>query len=128
VIASRERVFHFFPRLGERKTQLAGSLSGGEQQMLRRPPDGGTAAAGRRASLGLMPKMVDLCLQTLLSLKREGIGILLVERNTARALDGGSGDRALVRRGGVSRRAARRRPSIAVRRLSRHADQLAHEY
>jgi branched-chain amino acid transport system ATP-binding protein len=88
--ANRERVFHFFPRLGERKTQLAGSLSGGEQQML---------AIGRalmaeprlllvdELSLGLMPKMVDLCLQTLVNLKREGVGILLVEQNTARALD-----------------------------------------
>jgi branched-chain amino acid transport system ATP-binding protein len=38
-------------------------------------------------SLGLMPKMVDLCLQALLDLKREGVAILLVEQNTARALD-----------------------------------------
>jgi branched-chain amino acid transport system ATP-binding protein len=87
---NRERVFHFFPRLHERSTQLAGSLSGGEQQML---------AIGRalmadphlllvdELSLGLMPKMVDLCLQTLLNLKREGVTILLVEQNTARALD-----------------------------------------
>ena len=37
--------------------------------------------------MGLMPKMVDLCLQTLLDLKREGVTILLVEQNTARALD-----------------------------------------
>jgi branched-chain amino acid transport system ATP-binding protein len=88
--ANRERVFHFFPRLHERATQLAGSLSGGEQQML---------AIGRalmaeprlllvdELSLGLMPKMVDLCLQTLLNLKREGVTILLVEQNTARALE-----------------------------------------
>src|SRR6476659_9091450 len=87
---NRERVFHFFPRLGERKTQLAGSLSGGEQQML---------AIGRalmaeprlllvdELSLGLMPKMVDLCLKALLDLKRDGVTILLVEQNTARALD-----------------------------------------
>ena len=87
---NRERVFHVFPRLAERTTQLASSLSGGEQQML---------AIGRalmaeprlllvdELSLGLMPKMVDLCLKALLDLKREGVTILLVEQNTARALD-----------------------------------------
>jgi len=86
----RERVFGIFPRLHERRTQLAGSLSGGEQQML---------AIGRalmaeprlllvdELSLGLMPKMVDLCLDALLRLKREGLTIVLVEQNTARALD-----------------------------------------
>ena len=88
--ANRERVFHFFPRLHERSTQLAGSLSGGEQQMLA---IGSALMAEPRLllvdelSLGLMPKMVDLCLQTLLNLKREGVTILLVEQNTARALD-----------------------------------------
>jgi branched-chain amino acid transport system ATP-binding protein len=88
--AKRDRVFGVFPRLHERRTQLAGSLSGGEQQML---------AIGRalmaeprlllvdELSLGLMPKMVDLCLDALLQLKREGLTILLVEQNTARALD-----------------------------------------
>ena len=87
---NRERVFQIFPRLAERKTQLASSLSGGEQQML---------AIGRalmaeprlllvdELSLGLMPKMVDLCLRALLDLKRQGVTILLVEQNTARALD-----------------------------------------
>src|SRR5581483_7174483 len=86
----RARVFGYFPRLAERRTQLAGSLSGGEQQML---------AIGRalmaepqlllvdELSLGLMPKMVDLCLDVLLRLKREGLTVLLVEQNTARALD-----------------------------------------
>ncbi len=88
--AKRARVFEYFPRLFERRTQLAGSLSGGEQQML---------AIGRalmaepklllvdELSLGLMPRMVDLCLDALLKLKTEGLGILLVEQNTARALD-----------------------------------------
>jgi branched-chain amino acid transport system ATP-binding protein len=88
--AKRQRVFGYFPLLFERRTQLAGSLSGGEQQML---------AIGRalmaeprillvdELSLGLMPKMVDLCLEALVKLKREGLSILLVEQNTARALD-----------------------------------------
>jgi branched-chain amino acid transport system ATP-binding protein len=86
----RQRVFGYFPRLFERRTQLAGSLSGGEQQML---------AIGRalmaepklllvdELSLGLMPKMVDLCLGALMQLKRDGLTIVLVEQNTARALD-----------------------------------------
>jgi branched-chain amino acid transport system ATP-binding protein len=85
----RERVFALFPRLAERQLQLAASLSGGEQQML---------AIGRalmaqpklllvdELSLGLMPKMVDLCVAALLELKRSGLTIVLVEQNTARAL------------------------------------------
>ena len=88
--AKRDRIFTLFPRLHERRAQLAGSLSGGEQQML---------AIGRalmaeprlllvdELSLGLMPKMVDICLDALLQLKREGMTIVLVEQNTARALD-----------------------------------------
>ena len=88
--AKRDRVFSYFPRLAERRSQLAGSLSGGEQQML---------AIGRalmaeprlllvdELSLGLMPKMVDLCLDALTQLKRDGMTVLLVEQNTARALD-----------------------------------------
>jgi branched-chain amino acid transport system ATP-binding protein len=84
------RVFGLFPRLAERRSQLAASLSGGEQQML---------AIGRalmsmpklllvdELSLGLMPKMVDLCLDALRRLNKEGLAILLVEQNTSRALD-----------------------------------------
>jgi branched-chain amino acid transport system ATP-binding protein len=98
----RDRVFDTFPRLHERRTQLAGSLSGGEQQML---------AIGRalmaeprlllvdELSLGLMPKMVDLCLDALIKLKREGLTIVLVEQNTARALD--VADRVCVLSSGI---------------------------
>ena len=98
----RDRIFGYFPRLYERRTQLAGSLSGGEQQML---------AIGRalmaeprlllvdELSLGLMPKMVDICLEVLVSLKGEGFAILLVEQNTARALD--VADRVCVLSSGV---------------------------
>jgi len=100
--AQRDRVFGYFPRLHERRGQLAGSLSGGEQQML---------AIGRalmaeprlllvdELSLGLMPKMVDLCLDALMQLKREGLTIVLVEQNTARALD--VADRVCVLSSGV---------------------------
>lgn len=81
-------VYGYFPRLGERKNQSAGSLSGGEQQML---------AMGRglisdpkflivdELSLGLMPKVVDECYSVLQQLKSKGVGILLVEQNTERA-------------------------------------------
>jgi branched-chain amino acid transport system ATP-binding protein len=86
----RQRVFDLFPRLHDRRAQIASSLSGGEQQML---------AIGRalmaeprlllidELSLGLMPKMVDTFLDALLRLRREGLTILLVEQNTKRALD-----------------------------------------
>ncbi|HEV2572272.1 ABC transporter ATP-binding protein [Methylocella sp. CPCC 101449] len=87
---NRQRVYDLFPRLSDRRKQTAGSMSGGEQQML---------AMGRalmtepklllidELSLGLMPKMVDLCFDALAALKQEGVTILLVEQNTARALD-----------------------------------------
>jgi len=86
---SEAEVFALFPRLAERRLQRAGSLSGGEQQMLAI----GRALMARpkllmvdELSLGLMPAMVDLCFRALAALKDKGIGVLLVEQNTHRAL------------------------------------------
>ena len=88
--AIRDRVYDYFPRLAERRSQFAGFLSGGEKQMLAI----GMALVCEpklllvdELSLGLMPKMVDICLDVLMRLKREGLTIVLVEQNTARALE-----------------------------------------
>jgi branched-chain amino acid transport system ATP-binding protein len=86
---SRERVFSLFPRLAERRLQLAGSLSGGEQQMLA---FGRALMAEPRLlfvdelSLGLMPKAIGLFIEVLRKLQAEGVTIVLVEQNTRRAL------------------------------------------
>ena len=84
-----DRVIALFPRLGERLKSLAGNLSGGEQQMLAI----GRALMTRprlimidELSLGLMPKVIDLCYQALQTLRREGMTVLLVEQNTERVL------------------------------------------
>jgi branched-chain amino acid transport system ATP-binding protein len=85
----RERVLALFPRLGERSGQVAGSLSGGEQQML---------AVGRalmaspqillldEPSLGLAPRVTEDILGTLALLNREGLTIVLVEQKAPLAL------------------------------------------
>ncbi len=85
----RDRVLALFPRLGERLSSLAGNLSGGEQQMLAI----GRALMTRprlimidELSLGLMPKVIDLCYQALIQLRSEGMTVLLVEQNTERVL------------------------------------------
>jgi len=84
-----ERVFTLFPRLKERRTQVAGTLSGGEQQML---------AIGRalmthprillldEPSMGLAPILVEQIFQTVENINRQGTTILLVEQNAAIAL------------------------------------------
>jgi branched-chain amino acid transport system ATP-binding protein len=92
-----ERVYELLPVLRQRATQWAGTLSGGEQQML---------AIGRglmarphllmldEPSLGLAPRIVDTIFDTVSRIAHEGLTVLLVEQNVARALD--IADRAYV--------------------------------
>jgi branched-chain amino acid transport system ATP-binding protein len=89
VAADRERAFTLFPRLKERRTQIAGTLSGGEQQML---------AMGRalmlkpdvllldEPSMGLAPKLVEEVFATIRRLKAEKVTMLLVEQFAMAAL------------------------------------------
>ena len=84
-----EKVYEIFPRLGERKDQLASTMSGGEQQML---------AISRalmldpkmllidEVSMGLMPIMVNTCFDVIQKLNQQGITILVVEQNANKAL------------------------------------------
>ena len=92
-----DEVFVRFPRLAERRDQLAGTLSGGEQQMLAI----GRALLSRpklllldEPSMGLAPLMIELIFNTLAELKKSGLSILLVEQNARGALQ--LADRAYV--------------------------------
>jgi branched-chain amino acid transport system ATP-binding protein len=85
-----ERVFTLFPRLKEREHQLAGTLSGGEQQMLAV----GRALMSRpkllmldEPSLGLAPILADVIFKTIQEINAAGTPILLVEQNAVRALE-----------------------------------------
>jgi branched-chain amino acid transport system ATP-binding protein len=89
VEADMEKVFGIFPRLKERRHQLAGTMSGGEQQMLAM----GRALMARpkvllldEPSMGLSPIMVDKIFEVVESIHRQGTTILLVEQNASRAL------------------------------------------
>jgi branched-chain amino acid transport system ATP-binding protein len=84
-----DRVFGLFPRLAERRTQLAGTLSGGEQQMLAI----GRALMGRpelllldEPSMGLAPLVVQQIFEIIKEINDQGITVLLVEQNAAQAL------------------------------------------
>jgi branched-chain amino acid transport system ATP-binding protein len=83
------RVFALFPRLAERRTQLAWSMSGGEQQMLAV----GRALMSRpklllldEPSLGLAPIVVEQLFDKIVDINRQGVTVLLVEQNAAMAL------------------------------------------
>ncbi len=84
-----ERVYNLFPRLAERRTQPAGLLSGGEQQMLaigRALMTGPKVLVLDEPSMGLAPAIVDLVFEAIVALHKDGQSILLVEQNAAIAL------------------------------------------
>jgi len=97
-----DKVFTIFPRLKERKDQLAGTMSGGEQQMLAM----GRALMSRprvllldEPSMGLSPIMVDKIFEVVRDVYAQGVTILLVEQNASRAL--GVANRAYVMDSGL---------------------------
>ena len=97
-----DMVFGIFPRLKERKDQLAGTMSGGEQQMLAM----GRALMSRpkvllldEPSMGLSPIMVDKIFEVVRDVSARGVTILLVEQNASRAL--GIADRGYVMESGT---------------------------
>ncbi len=89
IAADIEKMFTIFPRLRERKDQLAGTMSGGEQQMLAM----GRALMSRpkvllldEPSMGLSPIMVDKIFEVIKDVYAQGVTVLLVEQNASRAL------------------------------------------
>jgi branched-chain amino acid transport system ATP-binding protein len=102
IAADMDKVFTIFPRLKERRDQLAGTMSGGEQQMLAM----GRALMSRpkvllldEPSMGLSPIMVDKIFEVVKDVYAQGVTVLLVEQNASRAL--GIANRGYVMESGV---------------------------
>jgi len=102
IAADIDKVFGIFPRLKERKDQLAGTMSGGEQQMLAM----GRALMSRpklllmdEPSMGLSPIMVDKIFEVVRDVYAQGVTVLLVEQNASRAL--GIANRGYVMESGL---------------------------
>ena len=102
ILADIDKVFTIFPRLKERRDQLAGTMSGGEQQMLAM----GRALMSRpkvllldEPSMGLSPIMVDKIFEVVKDVYAQGVTVLLVEQNASRAL--GIANRGYVMESGI---------------------------
>jgi branched-chain amino acid transport system ATP-binding protein len=102
-VQALHRAYDMFPRLGERRTQVAGTLSGGEQRMvslarvMANPP---RLLVADELSLGLAPVIVDEVFRTLETIRSVGTSLLIVEQHVRRAL--GLADRAvLLQKGSV---------------------------